>query len=388
MELIGDIPGVGQIMLRESPELASAGQTSVQPATPAAGGGEQWTVDSFFDVFTELSVDGGNTWIASTDSVRMELVQPVLIDTVGPAEVHVFFEGATEGVAYDDDNNNLDEVETELVSMDLRGSSPLGPVSVTLREDVASRGEISERINEVRGLLEVAPFDAAGVSADSFFDVWPEIHDRRASAAHGGALAAADADRPQAAGRRRAVCEPVPAPGGTDRPGHRPGHGDLRGTRNSPARSDDRARHVRADAGVDRSGTADGPGGERLVERSQCGGRVLRRSERRRRDRRRLQRPGRSDDADEGVAVERPSRGTGRGLRAFERGRSDAGPDRRTGQPAGRPAGSAAVFGDRPGGQLLRRVLRDRGASVGSGAAQPRTGSDGEHHHAQAAGRG
>ena len=119
-------------MMRESPTRTSAGQTVIDEfQVGGAGGEDQWTVDSFFDVFTELSVDGGDSWIAATESVLMELVQPLMIDSVGPAEVHVYFEGNEEGVARDHDQNGLDEVNTELVSLDLRGYSPQGPVSIT-----------------------------------------------------------------------------------------------------------------------------------------------------------------------------------------------------------------------------------------------------------------
>ena len=51
-------PGV---MLRESPTLHSNGQTT----TVNIGGG-QYQIDSFFDVFTELTIDGGATWMPST----------------------------------------------------------------------------------------------------------------------------------------------------------------------------------------------------------------------------------------------------------------------------------------------------------------------------------
>ena len=47
-------------MIRESPTLQSTGQTTVKPV---AGG---FQIDSFFDIFTELSVDGGATWMPST----------------------------------------------------------------------------------------------------------------------------------------------------------------------------------------------------------------------------------------------------------------------------------------------------------------------------------
>ena len=47
-------PGV---LIRESPTLASLGHTSIEDL-----GGGSYNIDSFFDVFTELSLDGGQTW--------------------------------------------------------------------------------------------------------------------------------------------------------------------------------------------------------------------------------------------------------------------------------------------------------------------------------------
>ena len=59
-------PGV---MIRESPTLASTGQTTIRPI---AGG--LYAIDSFFDIFTELSIDGGQTWAPSESGAgRMEL---------------------------------------------------------------------------------------------------------------------------------------------------------------------------------------------------------------------------------------------------------------------------------------------------------------------------
>lgn len=44
------------LMIRESPTLASMGTTTIQYI------GGPYHIDSFFDVFTELSIDGGQTW--------------------------------------------------------------------------------------------------------------------------------------------------------------------------------------------------------------------------------------------------------------------------------------------------------------------------------------
>jgi PKD repeat protein len=63
----GDLPS--GVMLRASPTLPSTGVTEIR--TLADG---TCRVTSFFDVFTELSTDGGQTWMAaSSEPARMEL---------------------------------------------------------------------------------------------------------------------------------------------------------------------------------------------------------------------------------------------------------------------------------------------------------------------------
>ena len=58
-----------QDFIRESPTLQSLGHLTIEPA-PARGGGG-FIVDSFFDVFVELSTDGGQTWTPAAASVRL-----------------------------------------------------------------------------------------------------------------------------------------------------------------------------------------------------------------------------------------------------------------------------------------------------------------------------
>ena len=60
---------LGTILLRESPTLHSYGQTDI---TGPSGG--YYFIDSFFDVFTELSLDGGISWLPSTSSSDLTLV--------------------------------------------------------------------------------------------------------------------------------------------------------------------------------------------------------------------------------------------------------------------------------------------------------------------------
>ena len=72
MSLTGVTP-LGPFMIRESPTLASTGKTSITDI-----GGGLYKIDSFFDVFTELSIDGGSTWTPSAGPpVHFELGGPV-----------------------------------------------------------------------------------------------------------------------------------------------------------------------------------------------------------------------------------------------------------------------------------------------------------------------
>jgi hypothetical protein len=56
LDLVG-----GPFMIRESPSRPSTGKTAITDL-----GGGLYHIDSFFDVFTELSLDGGQSWLPST----------------------------------------------------------------------------------------------------------------------------------------------------------------------------------------------------------------------------------------------------------------------------------------------------------------------------------
>lgn len=57
LDLSGSVPGLGAFLLRESPTLPSTGNTTITQV-----GDGPFHINSFFDVFTELSLDGGQTW--------------------------------------------------------------------------------------------------------------------------------------------------------------------------------------------------------------------------------------------------------------------------------------------------------------------------------------
>ena len=61
----------GSSMIRESPTKQSLGHTTILTEL-----GGTFSIDSFFDVFTELSLDGGQTWIPSQEILHIELQAP------------------------------------------------------------------------------------------------------------------------------------------------------------------------------------------------------------------------------------------------------------------------------------------------------------------------
>jgi hypothetical protein len=70
------------IMIRESPTLPSTGQTSITDL-----GGGLYHIDSFFDVFTELSLDGGASWYPSQGPTHLS-------STPEPASIVLLVAGA------------------------------------------------------------------------------------------------------------------------------------------------------------------------------------------------------------------------------------------------------------------------------------------------------
>lgn len=67
LDLAPFAPGV---RVRESPTHPSIGQATVQDAQLP----NQYRVDSFFDVFTELTLDDGQTWLPSSDQLHLLMI--------------------------------------------------------------------------------------------------------------------------------------------------------------------------------------------------------------------------------------------------------------------------------------------------------------------------
>jgi hypothetical protein len=69
MSLSGTGPTPPFVMVRESPSRPSLGSTRITDI-----GGGLYHIDSFFDVFTEISFNGGSNWFPSTGPTRVNLV--------------------------------------------------------------------------------------------------------------------------------------------------------------------------------------------------------------------------------------------------------------------------------------------------------------------------
>ncbi|MEI6695711.1 MAG: HYR domain-containing protein [Bacteroidota bacterium] len=77
------------VMIRESPTRASLGNLKILPLGGGGGGGG-YMIDSFFDIFIEVSTDGGTTWVSVPNSIHMQLITtqspagPVVISDCSP----------------------------------------------------------------------------------------------------------------------------------------------------------------------------------------------------------------------------------------------------------------------------------------------------------------
>ncbi len=113
---------------------------------------------------------------------RVTLVHPSgqqeLISLTGEKRLRTFWDGQNPGDAIDDlfgGGNNLDDVQTELVSLELEGNSSLGPVFFQANPGpgVRSLGLLEELVDNNTGTLDLDPF--APGDAQSFFDVFFQV---------------------------------------------------------------------------------------------------------------------------------------------------------------------------------------------------------------------
>ena len=72
LNLFGLSP-IPEVMFRESPTLRSSGVTIREDPCPVcAAPFTHWNISSFFDVFTEVSFNGGVTWSAASEFIHVE----------------------------------------------------------------------------------------------------------------------------------------------------------------------------------------------------------------------------------------------------------------------------------------------------------------------------
>ena len=111
-------------------------------------------------------------------TARVQISTPNLTETVdltGSATIEVRM-----GALADTDGDGLEQVQTELVQLDLTGTSTeFGPITINLRDPALdpgerSTGQIEELENTAPGVLDLPPF--APGEATSYFDVFFELH--------------------------------------------------------------------------------------------------------------------------------------------------------------------------------------------------------------------
>jgi hypothetical protein len=83
-----DLSG-GGLMVRESPTLHSLGQTTIT----SLGGGD-FRINSFFDIFTELSLDGGTSWIPQQGPASHVALTPSVVEHIVPEPGSLLLGGA------------------------------------------------------------------------------------------------------------------------------------------------------------------------------------------------------------------------------------------------------------------------------------------------------
>ena len=210
-------------MIRESPTMASMGKTNISSTMDG-----MYHIDSFFDVFTELSLDGGQSWMpAQNGSTHMELQgtpPPVIVRPVpdlppdtshyvnpfdnllmyangvlvrkvshrnftnnqpppppGPPQQHSFGSDVHMEVSMDGGmtwdpqqapatvmvlvtNTGTQVYDTEMLSLDISGGTL--PPGVHLRES-PTRASL--------GRTSITPLPGGGYEIGSFFDIFTEI---------------------------------------------------------------------------------------------------------------------------------------------------------------------------------------------------------------------
>jgi len=86
LDLMGGLPG--GVLMRESPTMPSQGRTTIEQVP-----GGQHRIDSFFDIFIEISIDGGMTWNPPSAPYRTASVPmgPVATQSSAWSQVKLLF---------------------------------------------------------------------------------------------------------------------------------------------------------------------------------------------------------------------------------------------------------------------------------------------------------
>ena len=175
------VTGGMTVMVRESPSLPSRGQTRLResPSLPSRGQTAGYMVRSFFDIFTEVSLDGGIVWSPQSNRLHMDLLPYVEQDNVfrsdaypprtgsfesAPTSPHVGFGGQA---LISNMRTRLNELETRLSSLGLLGARTI-TTPCTLDYDLSLDG--GHTWSTVSSSAEMSLHVSRPTSDPTFFD--------------------------------------------------------------------------------------------------------------------------------------------------------------------------------------------------------------------------
>lgn len=133
------LPGGGQVALRESPTQQSLGTTRIDELADGS-----YQISSFFDVFTEISLDDGNTWSPTSPETS-----PLQFQATASAPVP----SPDGGMTFD----------TEMLSLSLDTVFP--PIRIRESPSLQSRGIVITKPGSTGGTTRI----------EGFFDVFTEL---------------------------------------------------------------------------------------------------------------------------------------------------------------------------------------------------------------------
>jgi hypothetical protein len=165
----GSLPA--DVMLRESPTLASTGTTKIKRVADGS-----YRISSFFDIFTEISLDGGATWTRSATSSRVSLYNPPAAhlfasDNFPPEGVFASSSGSSTGVFDPTKWNILVSTHLSFSPLPALGASSNETVSINFTKvSFSLDGGVTINDYSATGEMQIRLLHVADLGSDRMFD--------------------------------------------------------------------------------------------------------------------------------------------------------------------------------------------------------------------------